>query len=94
MLEKGADRADRTRGRDWPLVIVRELVDNGIDSAEEAGLAPQIAVTISRETGEIVVEDNGPGIPTETVDNVLDYTVRASSREPYVSPTRGAQGNA
>ena len=79
---------------DWPLVIVRELVDNGIDSAEEAGLAPQIAVTISRETGEIVVEDNGPGIPTETVDNVLDYTVRASSREAYVSPTRGAQGNA
>jgi DNA topoisomerase VI subunit B len=79
---------------DWPLVVIKELTDNAIDGVEEAGVAPQLAVTISRETGEIVVEDNGPGIPTETVDNVLDYTARASSREAYVSPTRGAQGNA
>jgi hypothetical protein len=34
------------------------------------------------------------GIPPETVDKMLDYTVRVSSREAYVSPTRGAQGNA
>jgi hypothetical protein len=53
-----------------------------------------VAVAVSRESGAIVVEDNGPGIPTETVDNVLDYSVRVSSREAYVSPTRGAQGNA
>ena len=79
---------------DWPLVGIKELTDNAIDSAEEAGVAPQVAITISRESGEIVVEDNGPGIPAETVDNILDYTVRVSSREAYVSPTRGAQGNA
>ena len=25
---------------DWPLVIVKELVDNALDEAEEAGVAP------------------------------------------------------
>jgi hypothetical protein len=30
----------------------------------------------------------------ETIASVLDYTIRVSSREAYVSPTRGAQGNA
>jgi DNA topoisomerase VI subunit B len=44
--------------------------------------------------GSIVVEDNGPGIPAATIDGVLDYGIRVSSREAYVSPTRGAQGNA
>ena len=30
----------------------------------------------------------------KTIGDVLDYRVRASSREAYCSPTRGAQGNA
>ena len=34
------------------------------------------------------------GIETETIKSILDYTIRVSSREAYVSPTRGAQGNA
>ena len=38
--------------------------------------------------------DNGPGIAPETVASILDFTTRTSSREAYVSPTRGAQGNA
>jgi DNA topoisomerase VI subunit B len=42
----------------------------------------------------ITVTDNGPGIPPETVQGVLDFNVRVSSREAYVSPCRGAQGNA
>jgi hypothetical protein len=41
-----------------------------------------------------VIEDNGPGIPAETIRAVCDYTIRVSSREAYVSPSRGAQGNA
>src|SRR3954466_6648560 len=35
-----------------------------------------------------------PGIPAKTIEGALDFTVRVSSREAYVSPTRGAQGNA
>src|SRR5262249_35042265 len=42
----------------------------------------------------ITVTDNGPGIPQSTVEGVIDYAVRVSSRDAYVSPTRGAQGNA
>src|SRR5262245_4877435 len=76
----------------WPLVVVKELVDNAIDACEEADIAPSIVITADR-TG-ITVADNGPGIPAATVKGVLDFTVRVSSREAYVSPTRGAQGNA
>ena len=39
-------------------------------------------------------QDNGPGIPADVVEDILDFSVRVSSREAYVSPTRGAQGNA
>ena len=76
----------------WPVVILKELVDNAIDAAEEAGIPPVITVTVDR-TG-ITVEDNGPGIPADVVEDILDFSVRVSSREAYVCPTRGAQGNA
>src|SRR5262245_56099735 len=79
---------------DWPLVLLKELVDNALDAAEEAQIAPEITIEVSTETGEITITDNGPGLPPETVEGVLDYTSRVSSREAYVSPTRGAQGNA
>jgi DNA topoisomerase VI subunit B len=78
--------------KDWPLVIVKELVDNALDAAEEAGVPPQIEVTVDDDG--ITVEDKGPGIPPETVEKLADYTVRVSSRASYASPTRGAQGNA
>ena len=85
---------------EWPRVVVKELVDNGIDACEEAGIAPVIKVTITtgKQVGgkptRIVVEDNGPGIPPETIAGIIDYNVRVSSREAYISPTRGRQGNA
>ena len=46
---------------EWPLVILKELLDNALDAAEEAGIAPDIAVTVD-ENG-ITIRDNGPGIP-------------------------------
>ncbi len=82
----------------WPRVIVKELVDNSLDHCEEVGIAPVIKVTIT--TGKqgrptrIVVEDNGFGIPSTTIKGIINYNVRISSREAYVSPTRGRQGNA
>jgi len=76
----------------WPLVILKELVDNALDAAEEANIAPTIAIEVA--DGKIIVSDNGPGLPPETVADILDFTVRVSSRETYASPTRGAQGNA
>jgi DNA topoisomerase VI subunit B len=76
----------------WPLVILKESVDNAIDAAEEANTPPVIRVEVIN--GAIVITDNGPGIPAETVADILDFSVRVSSREAYASPTRGAQGNA
>ena len=67
--------------RDWPLVILKELTDNAIDICEEKDIAPEIAVSVSTDEGTITVADNGPGIPPQTVADVLDYAVRVSSRE-------------
>ncbi len=77
---------------DWPLVAVKELVDNALDSCEEADIAPEIHIDVSDDG--ITVTDNGPGIPSETVEGMLDYSIRVSSREAYLAPDRGAQGNA
>jgi DNA topoisomerase VI subunit B len=76
----------------WPLVVLKELMDNALDACEEAEVAP--AVLIAVEDGSITIQDNGRGIETSTIKSILDYTIRVSSREAYVSPTRGAQGNA
>lgn len=78
--------------KDWPLVILKELIDNALDACEEGGVAPEINVQVAQNT--ITVTDNGPGIPAATVEKVLDFSVRVSSREAYVAPDRGAQGNA
>jgi DNA topoisomerase VI subunit B len=81
---------------DWPLVVVKELIDNALDACEEAEVAPEITVAVDRgaDKDTIVVADNAGGIDAGTIKSVLDYTIRVSSREAYVSPTRGAQGNA
>jgi hypothetical protein len=82
----------------WPRVVVKELLDNSIDACEEAEIAPVIKVRImigkSRKPTRIVIADNGPGIPAETVAGIINYNIRISSREAYSSPTRGRQGNA
>ena len=75
---------------EWPLVIVKELVDNALDACEEAGAAPSIVVTVNEEG--IEVADNGPGLPVQTVKGVLDYNVRVSSREAYASRLRRRAG--
>jgi DNA topoisomerase VI subunit B len=77
---------------DWPLVALKELMDNALDACEEAEVAPVIEVIVG--PGFIAIADNADGFPTETITSILDYSVRVSSREAYVSPTRGAQGNA
>jgi DNA topoisomerase VI subunit B len=79
---------------EWALVLAKELVDNALDACEESEVAPAIEIAVSTERAELVFADNGPELPAETLAGVLDYTVRASSREAYVSPSRGQQGNA
>jgi hypothetical protein len=78
--------------REWPLVVLKELMDNALDACEEAEVAPVVSITVEPES--VTIQDNGSGIKPGTVKSILDYTIRVSSREAYVSPTRGAQGNA
>ena len=77
---------------DWPLCVAKEMIDNALDEAEEAGVPPDIEIAV--EPGSITVRDSGRGIPAETVEKLIDYSARTSSRAAYASPTRGAQGNA
>ncbi|MCL0074142.1 ATP-binding protein [Dehalococcoidia bacterium] len=80
----------------WPRVILKELMDNALDACENASVDPEIKVEL-RDEGQffsIVVEDNGPGIQPEVVTKILDFRTKTSDKEAYVSPTRGAQGNA
>jgi hypothetical protein len=78
--------------QEWPLVIVKELTDNSLDACEEADIAPVIEITA--DASGITLKDNGPGLPESTIKGALNFTVRASNREAYVAPDRGAQGNA
>jgi DNA topoisomerase VI subunit B len=85
-LETGHNRDE------WPLVILKELLDNALDACEDIRTAPAVSVIVDKHN--ISIADNGPGVPAETITGVLDFSSRISSREHYVSPTRGAQGNA
>jgi DNA topoisomerase VI subunit B len=76
----------------WPLVLVKELIDNALDACESSDKAPEIIVIL--EPDAITVSDNGPGIPPEIVERSLDYHVRISDKKYYMSPTRGQLGNA
>ncbi|MDP3064169.1 MAG: hypothetical protein Q8O40_13310 [Chloroflexota bacterium] len=91
----------------WCQVILKELLDNSLDACEDSRMAPQIQVRVvweqppegfltSRLEAPLLIEvaDNGPGIPAEVVERILDYSTRTSDKQVYVSPTRGAQGNA
>jgi hypothetical protein len=77
---------------DWPLCILKELLDNSLDACEEANIAPVIHITA--DPCRIKIADNGPGLPESTLQGALDFTVRVSSREAYIAPDRGQQGNA
>lgn len=76
----------------WPGVVGKEAMDNGFDICEQIGVAPEIAVEFTGDT--LTISDNGPGIPSDVVKRVLDYSTRTSDKAAYISPTRGAQGNA
>ncbi|MGA2256329.1 MAG: ATP-binding protein [Thermoguttaceae bacterium] len=70
---------------------LKELLDNSLDACEEIGVPPVVTVTLDA-TG-LAVQDNGSGIAPETINSMLDFSVRPSSRAGRCSPTRGQQGN-
>jgi hypothetical protein len=80
----------------FPDVVLKELLDNAIDAAETAGVAPKVSVRLVRR-GRLIfltVRDNGIGMDPATVGKVLNFQTRTSDKAAYRGATRGAQGNA
>ena len=77
---------------EWPLYVVKELVDNAVAFGEETGRPVMITVTIDPDFVEI--KDNGSGISDRVLDKVLDFSQFGGSNRHHKLPTRGAQGNA
>jgi DNA topoisomerase VI subunit B len=76
----------------WPIALLKELIDNALDAAENAGSLPDLEVTL--EPDRLSVRDHGPGLPVKTLKGSLNYLVRVSDKAHYVSPSRGQLGNA
>lgn len=77
-------------------VILKELVDNGIDAAEQKGVMPEIHIGVMEgwRSVRLYIRDNGNGIAPDTVRRILNYSTRTSDKSAYRSVTRGQQGNA
>jgi hypothetical protein len=78
-------------------MAIKELLDNGLDAAETARIAPDLLLEVQPLPGDqlrLAARDNGAGIPPETVERILNFETRTSDKAAYRAPTRGAQGNA
>lgn len=82
------------------LTTLKESVDNSLDACEEAGILPEIDITIKRigpgssknnDLLEIVVEDNGPGIDADSLPSVFGEYL-SSSKFGRGRCSRGQQG--
>ena len=66
----------------WPVALLKELTDNGLDACETANVPPLIEVEIGDNA--FGVRDNGPGLPQETLARSLNYLKRVSDKTFYV----------
>jgi len=76
------------------ITAVKEAVDNSLDACEEARILPTIRVEINKLKGdklELICQDNGPGIPRNSVENVFGKFL-LGSRFHAIRQTRGQQG--
>jgi len=78
----------------WARAILKELLDNSLDACEQTDRPPVITVTEDERAHTLRVQDNGAGLPVDTLERSLDYTIRVSDKAYYVSPSRGHLGNA
>ncbi len=76
------------------LTVVKEMVDNSIDACEEAGILPNIHVSV-KQTAEdkfiLMVEDNGPGIVEEKLPLAFGKLLYGSKFH-RLRQSRGTQG--
>jgi phosphoglycerate-specific signal transduction histidine kinase len=75
----------------WPITLLKELIDNALDACESSG-AVKLVIVVTNE--EFSIHDDGPGLPMEVIKKSSDYSVRISSNDSFVGPSRGQLGNA
>ncbi|MEM3553633.1 MAG: ATP-binding protein [Candidatus Bathyarchaeia archaeon] len=88
--EKGIGELIGFRSDDWPLVVIKELIDNALDSVDEAGGERTVRVTTS--SSGLSVNDSGPGLTQETLKLVYDFTKYTSSKF-FRTVSRGQLGH-
>lgn len=76
------------------LTTVKEAVDNSLDACEEAGVLPELHVTIDQlaeERFRVTVRDNGPGIVRAQIPNIFGKLLYGSKFH-RLKMARGQQG--
>ncbi len=77
-------------------VYFKELLDDALDAAETARVAPDIGLKVRYDDDYLVmaVSDNGPGMTRELIDEIINFDVLVSDKSSHRGVTRGQQGNA
>jgi DNA topoisomerase-6 subunit B len=78
------------------ITAVKEAVDNALDACEEARILPTIHIRINKldvkkDIVQLIVEDNGPGIPQKSIEKVFGQLL-FGSRFHAIRQSRGQQG--
>lgn len=76
------------------LTVVKEAVDNSLDAAEEAGILPEIHVSIVHmhdDRYRVTIQDNGPGIVNAQIPKVFAKMLYGSKFHSF-KQQRGQQG--
>jgi hypothetical protein len=73
----------------WPMILLKELIDNAVD---HAGTPAKVSIVLSKDS--FSVQDNGAGIPAEKIASLFDQNNYTSSKSLFVVPSRGRLGNA
>ena len=74
--------------------IIHEYVTNSLDACEEAGILPDIEITvkeIEKEKYSVAADDNGPGIPEKHLGKALGQMLAGTKFHRYAQQ-RGQQG--
>jgi DNA topoisomerase VI subunit B len=78
-----------------PLLVAKEFTDNALDSADAAGRPGAVTISVDHN-GNLIVEDEGTGIPGATSKQIATLFCVARpllSSKLLRKPTRGAVGN-